>query len=123
MKALQLPVGLSLTLILASCSPHKVTRNPAPPVEMPEAYSSIAAEGANLPDKWWQDFGDQQLNSLVEEALHGNLQVRAAWQRMHQAKLIAKQMRAGLYPSVNHNESISQAEPVNRFFPSSPVSI
>jgi NodT family efflux transporter outer membrane factor (OMF) lipoprotein len=116
-------------LMGASCSPHKVTRNPKPPITVPAAYSSIQAEGANLSDRWWQDFGDPELNKLVSEALEGNLQVKAAWQRVKQARAVSKQLGAGKFPAVNVNGSVSKKNEtlgpggISFDFPTSPVSI
>jgi NodT family efflux transporter outer membrane factor (OMF) lipoprotein len=113
----------------AGCSPHKVTRNPAPPIAVPTAYSSISADGANLSDKWWKDFGDPELDKLVDDALLGNLQVRAAWQRVEQAKAIAKQAGAGHYPAVNVTSSVRKQNETSLgpgasfVLPTSPVSI
>lgn len=111
------------SLTQTACSPHRVTHNPAPPIEMPEAYSSIQESGANLPDRWWQDFGDPALNQLVEQALTGNLQVRAAWERVTQAKMFAKQAGASRFPSLQVGASVIETEPANPFVPISPVSL
>ena len=113
----------ALGLFLASCSPHKVTHNPAPPIDLPTSYSSIAAQGANLPNRWWQDFGDVALNQLVEQALQNNLQVRAAWERVTQAKLFATQAGAGRFPRVGLGAMVTESEPSNPFVPIVPVSI
>jgi len=131
MKALLPTIFLSAAMVGAACSPHKVTRNPAPPIAIPTAYSSISAEGANLSDKWWKDFGDPELDKLVDSALRGNLQVRAAWQRVAQARAIAKQAGAGKFPAINITSAVrkqndqSFGPPGSPSFvvPTSPVSI
>ncbi len=118
-----LSVAATLGLFLVSCSPHKVTHNPAPPIKLPTSYSSIEAQGANLPDRWWQDFEDVALNRLVEQALQNNLQVRAAWERVTQAKLFATQAGAGRFPRVGLGAMVTESEPSNPFVPIVPVSI
>ncbi len=129
MKRLLPSILISVAMTSAACSPHKVTRNPKPPIVVPSAYSSIQAEGDNLSDKWWQDFGDPELDKLVNEALQGNLQVRAAWQRVKQARAVATQMGAGKYPAVNVSGTVNKQNATpgpggsSFFFPSSPVSI
>lgn len=105
-----------------ACSPHKVTKNPAPPIELPDAYNSIAETGGNLPDRWWQDFGDAALNRLVEDALAGNLQVRAARERVTQARMVAKQAGAARFPALQVGGSVIEQRPQNPFVPISPVS-
>ena len=111
------------SLIASACSPHKVTHNPAPPVELPDSYTSISEAGANLPDRWWQDFGDDKLNQLVEQALQGNLQVRAAWERVTQARMVAKQAGAARFPTLQAGASVVETRPQNPFVPISPLSI
>jgi NodT family efflux transporter outer membrane factor (OMF) lipoprotein len=129
MRPLVPSILISFAMAGAGCSPHKVTRNPAPPIAVPTAYSSISADGANLSDKWWKDFGDPELDKLVDDALLGNLQVRAAWQRVEQAKAIAKQAGAGHYPAVNVTSSVRKQNETSLgpgasfVLPTSPVSI
>ncbi len=113
---------LIVGLAVPACSPHKVTKNPAPPIELPDAYSSISETGGNLPDRWWQDFGDATLNRLVEDALAGNLQVQAAWERVTQARMVAKQAGAARFPTLQVGASIIEQEPANPFVPIAPVS-
>jgi len=112
-----------VSLGVSGCSPHKVTHNPAPPIELPEAYSSIDETGSNLPDRWWEDFGDTALNRLVEKALQGNLQVKAAWERVTQAKMLAKQAGAGRFPTVSLKAQALKTEPSNPFQVITPVSV
>jgi multidrug efflux system outer membrane protein len=129
MRPLLTSMIMSASLLGAGCSPHKVTRNPAPPIAVPAAYSSIQADGSNLSDRWWQDFGDPELNKLVDAALQGNLQVRAAWERVKQARAVSKQLGAGKFPAVNLTGSVSKKSEtkgpggVSFDFPTSPVSI
>lgn len=89
---------------------------------MPDGYRSIHESGANLPDRWWQAFGDENLNRLVEEALAGNLQVKAAWERVTQAQMLAVQAGAARFPSLQVTGSVVEQEPQNPFVPISPVS-
>ncbi len=116
-------VGIALAASLATpaCSPHKVSHNPAPPVEIPQEFTSISDGGGNLPDRWWQDFHDADLDTLIEQALRGNLQVRAAWERLHQANAVAAQAGAARFPFLNLGASYTESEPANPFFPASPV--
>lgn len=112
------PAAIGIALALAACSPHKVTRDPLPPVTMPEAYragqagapgaSADSAAGSTLPEsggRWWLDFQDQGLNALIERTLHSSLQVRAAWARVAQARALVTQARSGLYPQIDASAS------------------
>ena len=83
--------------VAVSCSPHKVTRNPAAPIEMRGGYQN-ANDGAAPPEKWWQDFGDEDLDALVDRALAGNLQLKGAVARVEQARAVANKAGSGKWP-------------------------
>ncbi len=54
-----------------------------------------------LPDRWWETFDDPVLNELIETALTENFTIRAAWDRLKQAKAIAVREGAFRFPHVN----------------------
>ena len=83
--------------------------NFAPPVDLPETFS--VSGSAATPDKWWQSFNDPALNDLVEKALDQNLDLRATFDRLEQAKSIATRTGAELIPSINGLSGINN---VNR---------
>lgn len=102
--------ALVLTLLGATaCSPHTVTHNPTPPIETPAAYSE-AASSAPMPEKWWLDFGDPELERLIAAALEGNTQLRAAWARVRQSQAMARQAKAALFPQVDLSASASRSQ-------------
>lgn len=85
-------------VLMTACSPHKVQRNPAPPVAVPTSYStSLEGKSSN---RWWKDLGDPQLSSLIEGALADNLQVKSAWARLAQAAALADQAGAARWPQL-----------------------
>ncbi len=89
-----------MPLLLCSCKVHNK------PVEIdldvPEnAGGQYNGRAFDLPAQWWQEFGDEGLNSLIESSLSGNLTLSQLWQRVEQAKYAAKISGANLYPSVN----------------------
>jgi NodT family efflux transporter outer membrane factor (OMF) lipoprotein len=51
--------------------------------------------------RWWQSFGDAQLNSLMEQALAGNLDIKIALARVDQARAERRGTRAELFPKVD----------------------
>ncbi|MBK8814027.1 MAG: efflux transporter outer membrane subunit [Methylococcaceae bacterium] len=70
-----------------------------PPVKLNPTFSD---SGWLKPaDKWWLAFNDQVLNRLCEKALGGNFSLLAAYNRLDQAKAIAKKSGADLIPQVN----------------------
>ncbi|MBZ0235542.1 MAG: TolC family protein, partial [Deltaproteobacteria bacterium] len=70
-RALHAIVSL-LGVMLVACTPHRVTRAPAPPIDTPPEFAGASAGGAVLPDRWWTVFGDPELDALVTRALGGN---------------------------------------------------
>lgn len=50
---------------------------------------------------WWERFGDAHLNSLMDRALKGNLDIKIALTRIGQARAERKGTRAELFPKVN----------------------
>ncbi len=89
-----------ISVTLSSCKVHNK------PVEIAlDVPESVAAEyngqSANLSSQWWRAFGDEQLNSLIESSLSGNLTLSQLWQRVEQAKYTAKIAGANLYPSID----------------------
>jgi outer membrane protein TolC len=55
-------VPLALAVVLCGCTPHKVTRNPAPPIDLPGAFAGASSDGGAAPDRWWKAFDDPQLD-------------------------------------------------------------
>ena len=68
------------------------------PVALPDAFT-LTGETA-LPDRWWQSFGDANLNALAERAITNNLSLLAVWDRLNQAHAVAARDAAGLRPSI-----------------------
>jgi NodT family efflux transporter outer membrane factor (OMF) lipoprotein len=50
---------------------------------------------------WWKNFGDAQLDSLMDRALSDNLDVKIAVARIDQARADRRAIRAELFPSVD----------------------
>lgn len=93
-------------LPVAACRLHKPRTDLAPPMTVPAAFSSSGeAEG---PERWWETFGDPALVELVERALSDNLDIRLAWSRLDQARALAVQAGAGLYPTLGATAGASR---------------
>jgi NodT family efflux transporter outer membrane factor (OMF) lipoprotein len=68
-----------------------------------------AAEGAAWPrESWWQDYGDTQLDSLVNQVLDGNPDLRVASARVTQAQGLAAMRYGATLPQVQADGSISR---------------
>ena len=71
----------STLLTVAGCAMFQPAVRPDAPMALPRHYSLYTADAPG-PDRWWQSFGSDELNRLVEEALAGNFDVRAAGLRL-----------------------------------------
>jgi NodT family efflux transporter outer membrane factor (OMF) lipoprotein len=63
--------------------------------------------------KWWEIFGDPQLNVLEEQVDVSNQNVLAAEAQYRQAQAIVQQARAGLFPTVGGTASMSRSQSPN----------
>lgn len=71
-----------------------------PQLGMPESYSDPGTPGA-ISDRWWELFGDRQLDQLVEEALAANQDLAVAAARVDEARAFAGIARADRFPSAD----------------------
>lgn len=73
-------------------------------VELPEQFEQQQAAGtleAKPLERWCSDFGDEQLESLVQRAFGGNLNLRVAWVRLRQSQILERQTSSNLYPTLD----------------------
>lgn len=86
---------------LAGCTVFQPQSRPLSPLALPETYA-IDAHEAKGAGRWWQSFGSSELNSLVDEALSGNFDIRTAWSRLRQADAVARQAGATRKATVDY---------------------
>lgn len=96
--------ALAATLMLGGCATLPA-KSELRPVSAPDAYAAgesfAAVPSAGWPsDGWWKDFGDPQLDALIEEGLSGATDLRVAEARFAQAQAYITQSRSRLLPSV-----------------------
>jgi multidrug efflux system outer membrane protein len=93
-------ICLAIVLVLfASCSPFKPQARQSPAGELPRTFSLYTAESEPL-SRWWEIFNDPDLNALITQALTDNLTIKEAWSRLNQARALAVQAGAALYPDL-----------------------
>ncbi len=88
---------LSLVLPFISCCtlPEPSSHSP---VTLPAAFSQSGTETVEA--KWWHSFHDEQLDSLIEDALSDNFTLRAAYDRLEQAQALTDKAEAPLLPDL-----------------------
>jgi outer membrane protein, multidrug efflux system len=84
---------------LSGCATFSPPQRTEPPLELPSAFS-LYTEDEPGPGQWWESFGSEELNRLVEQSLAGNFDIRSARARLDQANAQARRAGADLYPAV-----------------------
>ena len=85
---------------ISSCSPFRPPVRTSPAGEVPLTFS-LYPTGPERSERWWEEFNDEDLNSLIEEALSGSFTLKEAWARLRQAKALAVQSGVDLYPDLS----------------------
>src|SRR5450830_365930 len=88
-------------LTLAGCAQFSDLGPRAEPkaAEAYQASQTLAGSAVAWPDdNWWTAYGDQQLNTLIGEALHGAPSLAVARARLLKAEGAAQQQGAALLP-------------------------
>ena len=103
-----------LTLLVAGCAVGPDYKKPDAPVapQFKEAQGwREAAPRDQLPrGSWWTVFGDPQLDKLMDRVDVSNQNIKVAEARLRQARAVADQARAGLFPTVTANGSVTRSK-------------
>ena len=92
-----------LVPLLAACALGPRYRRPAVPTPETTRGERGPGDAASLADSpWWAIFGDPPLQALIEEALRGSHDLRAAAARVEQARNQIAIARADLFPQVSY---------------------
>jgi NodT family efflux transporter outer membrane factor (OMF) lipoprotein len=126
MTSFHLRARMSLTVtacLLAGCTVGP--KYHTPPAETPVAYKELTpADYKNtdgwkvaqpkddaLRGKWWEIFGDPQLNALEEKVNVSNQNIAAAAASFFAARALVKEVRSQLFPTVATNPAITVQRP------------
>ncbi|MBS1852013.1 MAG: efflux transporter outer membrane subunit [Acidobacteria bacterium] len=83
---------------------------PTPPAfkEIPPDWKTAQPSDQALRGKWWEVFGDPQLNALEEQIAVSNETLKAAQAQFEQARSAIRFARSGYYPAVSGGVSASR---------------
>jgi NodT family efflux transporter outer membrane factor (OMF) lipoprotein len=104
------------TLLLCGCmvGPKYVqpTVPPPPPAfkETPSDWSQASPQDQLPKGKWWETYGDLQLNSLEETIAVSNQNLKVAYQQYMSARDVVRQARSQLFPTVAVQPSGSRTQ-------------
>jgi outer membrane protein, multidrug efflux system len=104
--------GLPLLLAIALIGGCEVGPNYHPPRQpmparwvAPTTRASVTVESPILIERWWTAFRDPVLDSLVRRAVQSNLTLRAAQERLVEARASLGIATAGFFPTVDASGS------------------
>ena len=106
-RGLFCPLILASAVFLFACA-HVVEPEPAQlGIAIPETYS-LYDGSVPTPDRWWEEFGSEELNLLVSETLQGSPTLRISLARLEQSRAQAVIAGAGKVPDLTLNAGISE---------------
>ncbi len=88
-----------IPIILLSGCISTIKRDTLPPV-LPESFSSHEQNPVKPNKKWWLDFNDGTLNTLIEGAFYNNYNLLSAKEHIEEAGALARQKDAELLPDL-----------------------
>lgn len=82
---------------------------PEPVAALNEAKLGLTGQAVAWPEtKWWQRYGDSQLDTLMDEALANSPSMTAAQARLAKANAAVSTARAPLMPRVDANYTLNR---------------
>ena len=89
MKILRDLTALLLIILSAGCAIHD-SKLPEQLINVPSTYSTGEERPALSIGRWWEEFGDEDLNSLIEEAFQRNPDISRAYERLQQSLAVLR---------------------------------
>ncbi len=109
-RAVAVVVAAALSMMGGCAQMPKL--GPSPAVKTVEALGSaqsFSAAAQTWPgDQWWREYGDPQLDALIDEALRDAPDLRLAQARLHGAEAAAQGIGATRMPEVTGNASFTE---------------
>src|SRR5512138_3121693 len=117
-KTARAALAIAIASILAACAVGPDYRRPEPPnVDAFVGVEGAQFNSAEVEREFWTQFGDPQLNDLIEEALSANHDVRIAMARLREARALRGEARLDLAPTVTEQASRVDARASERQAP------
>src|ERR1700691_1336897 len=125
MRIVRSMIGLSGIGLLASCSvgpkytrpsvtpPAAYKENPPQSFEQAGIWKPAQPSDQELRGKWWEAFGDPELNALEEQVTVSNQGLKEAEARLRQARALVGFNRASEYPTIAVEPSASYVKDSN----------
>ena len=107
-------LAMVVVTLLAGCVMGPDYRKPEAPA--PATYKALEGWRAAQPrdelprGSWWTVFGDPELDALMKRVDISNQNIRVAEARLRQARAVADQARASLFPTLNASGSVTRSK-------------
>ncbi|HTH78353.1 MAG TPA: TolC family protein, partial [Ramlibacter sp.] len=110
--------ALAAAVLLAGCADFKGIESHGA-MRSSESVGLQAGAPAFVPStEWWRDFGDENLNKLIAQALQGNPSLKLAEARLAKAQAATEGARSALLPQVGGQaDSTRQKFSANNIYP------
>ena len=87
--------------LAAGCTLHRPQNATLPP-PVPESYvEQVGTADPIRPGRWWEGFGDERLNALVESVFAANLDLKQAYARLEQVEAALRTTAAAQKPTLD----------------------
>lgn len=112
-------LALAAAITLAGCADMSGIESHATPRDAQSVgLPATGTDGIAVGDRWWQEFGDGQLDRLVIQALEGNPTLQVAQARLARSQAFADVARAATLPQVNGQvDLLRQRYPQHSLYP------
>ncbi|HEX4986230.1 MAG TPA: efflux transporter outer membrane subunit [Burkholderiales bacterium] len=111
--------ALAAATLLAGCTvgPDYVRPAAEVPAQFKEAsgWKPAQPSDAQPRGKWWEAFGDEQLDALMGEVAVGNQNLAQAAAQYRQARALVQAARAGYWPGVSADASVRRSQSPSGF--------
>ena len=104
--------SLMLAAGFTGCAMGPDFKTPATPAVTPKTFQHAGLERYVKQDRWWSEFGDPELDKLVEQALSRNWNLKLATAKVLEVQALFTSAQAQRYPSLdltagaNKNQSV-----------------
>jgi len=85
--------------LIVGCAVHP-PQEVSLPTDPPASYGERKSAGQPI-ERWWETFGDERLNRLMDEAFSGNLDLAQGMARLDAARAVLKSTGAARLPSLD----------------------
>ena len=123
MNALRFLGAAASTLALAACAVGPTYHAPQEaPVAIADAEPALVSPEPQEPT-WWRQFGDPELDALIEKALVANLDVKQAVARLDQSRALFTENKLNLLPHITSDATYLRGREQEPPFTTTPLKL